>query len=153
MAIHFLNEDVNLKIKEKSNLKRWIEKVIRLENKMPGLIQFVFCSDESLLIKNQTFLSHNTLTDIITFDYSTDRIISGEIYISLDRVKENALKFNCKEEEELRRVIIHGVLHLCGYEDKSEKQKKQMRNKENNSLILFDTIFNNKSVSSSRKKL
>ena len=152
MAIYFLNEDVPLKLKDKSNLKRWIESVIDLEKKKPGLIQFIFCSDKSLLIKNKTFLSHNSLTDIITFDYSTEKSISGEIYISLDRVKENALKFNCKEEEELRRVIIHGVLHLCGYKDKSEKQKIQMRSKENNSLILFDSAFNNL-VSSSRKKL
>ena len=137
MQITFSSEEINYKIKNSRLHKEWIQKVIKKEKCQAGKIQFVFCSDESLLEKNITFLAHQTLTDIITFDYSELGVLNGEIYISVDRVKENAIKFKIKEEEELRRVIIHGVLHLCGYKDKKTLEKRQMREKENDSLLMY----------------
>lgn len=97
-------------------------------------------SDESLLEINREYLKHNTYTDIITFNYNEGKNIAGDIFISVDRVKENAQKFEVKFEEELHRVMIHGVLHLCGYKDKSKTDSGLMRKKENNALLLFKKL-------------
>ena len=116
------------KIKEN---KKWIEGIVLSENKSLGNIVFVFCNDQFLLEKNIKYLNHNTLTDVISFDYSTKNKIHGDILISVERVKENARLYNQKFSTELNRVMAHGLLHLLGYKDKSEKDAKIMRSKEN----------------------
>lgn len=132
--IHFFSEGINYAIPFKNELKKWINNTIKSEGKKCGTINFIFCTDSYLFEINKTYLNHHTLTDIITFPIenlplSTTREtgISGEIYISLDRVFENATIFNTSSGEELCRVMIHGILHLCGYSDKTTKQKAQMR--------------------------
>lgn len=114
----------------------WIAEVIAKENLVLGELSYVFCSDDFLYDMNVAYLNHDTLTDIITFDYRVGDVISGEIYISTDRVKDNAKEFSVTFEEELHRVIIHGILHICGYKDLSEAEEKQMRSKEDWALNL-----------------
>ena len=109
----------------------WLKKVIATENKKLGEIVFVFCRDAYLLEKNIEFLKHDTLTDIITFDYCTDKKISGDIFISIDRIEENSKIFNVTFLNELDRVMVHGLLHLLGYKDKTKKDATQMKEKEN----------------------
>tara|TARA_B100001758_G_C18287950_1_gene545349 strand:- start:42 stop:446 length:405 start_codon:yes stop_codon:yes gene_type:complete len=113
------------------NNKGWLKKVISNEGKKIGEIVFVFCSDDFLLEKNIQFLNHETLTDVITFDYCDGDIISGDILISVDRVEENSKIFNVKFFNELDRVMLHGLLHLLGYGDKNKRDSKIMRAKEN----------------------
>jgi len=111
--------------------KKWIEGIVLSENKSLGNIVFVFCNDQFLLEKNIKYLNHNALTDVISFDYSTKNKIHGDILISVERVKENARLYNQKFSTELNRVMVHGLLHLLGYKDKSEEDAKIMRSKEN----------------------
>jgi len=108
-------------------LKHWIQEVIRLNNHQTGHLSFVFCTDEYLLEVNKKFLNHDYYTDIITFDYNESIILSGDFIISIDRVKDNSLTHQCAFHKELYRVIIHGVLHLLGFSDKTETQQKKMR--------------------------
>lgn len=124
------------KISTKRTLKSWIKLVAKKEGAVVKDLNFIFCNDEFLLKKNKAYLQHNSLTDIITFDYSDKNNISGDIFISIDRVKANTLSFSESFENELQRVIIHGVLHLLGYKDKSKKEKKIMREKEDFYLSL-----------------
>ena len=131
MPITFQVEKIKFNLKKKITIKLWIAKVLRLEKKQVGQINFLFTNDEEILKKNIQFLEHNTYTDIITFNYCKDKIINGDIIISIDRVKENAEKFKSDFEEELKRVLIHGVLHLCGYKDKKTADTELMRKKEN----------------------
>lgn len=119
------------------DLTNWISKVCINENYNLGDISLIFCSDEYLLDMNRTHLDHDYYTDIITFDYTDNQIASGDLFISIDRVLDNAADFNVSFEHELHRVIIHGVLHLCGYKDKSDDEEKLMRTKENNALSLI----------------
>lgn len=112
-------------------IAQWIKNSITEEKKKLGEINYIFCNDSYLLDKNISFLNHDTLTDIITFDYSENNVLSADIYISVERIKENALIFAVSFEEELKRVMIHGILHLVGYKDKAEKETVEMRNKEN----------------------
>jgi rRNA maturation RNase YbeY len=139
MAVHF-SATLKIKTPSKSVLKDWIKKLAVSEKREAGNLSFTFCSDEELWQKNKQFLQHDTLTDIITFDYSEDGTISGEIYISGERVKENAEKLKIPFQEELVRVMAHGVLHLCGYKDKSPIQQKQMRAAENRAIRLFESL-------------
>ena len=132
--IHFFYENTEEKIQE--NLKIWIEKIIITEKKKPGEINYIFCDDEYLLKINQDFLDHDYYTDIITFDQVRGKTISGEIFVSLQRIKDNASLISKNYEEEKKRVIAHGVLHLCGYKDKTEEQQKIMRAKEDFYLSL-----------------
>jgi probable rRNA maturation factor len=113
------------------NLSTWLNHITMEEEKKTGDITYVFCDDNFLLKKNQKFLNHETLTDIITFDYSDNKIISGDILISIDRVKDNAKIFKVSFFNELKRVMAHGLLHLIGYNDKTEKEITLMRDKEN----------------------
>lgn len=115
----------------------WIQRVIESEGKKLEEISYIFCDDDYLLDINMKYLDHDTYTDIISFDYSVGNILQGDIYISTERVEENSREFNVSFEEELRRVIIHGVLHLCGYKDKSEEESSLMRLKEEEKLKLF----------------
>jgi len=123
-------------ISTKRTLKSWITLVTKKEGRAVKDLNFIFCDDDFLLEKNKTYLKHAYLTDIITFDYSDKKNISGDIFISIERVKENALLFGKSFENELKRVIIHGVLHLLGYKDKSKKEKKIMQEKEDFYLSL-----------------
>jgi probable rRNA maturation factor len=108
-------------------LKNWIQEVIRLNKHQTGHLSFVFCTDDYLLEVNKKFLNHDYYTDIITFDYSESNTVSGDLIISIDRVKENALTHQCSFNLELNRVIIHGVLHLLGFSDKTDDQISKMR--------------------------
>ena len=130
--ISYNNIDNGFRIKDKLKLKKWILKSIEEEKKGVNFISFNFCSDEYILELNNSSLKHNYYTDIITFELNQkNEKIEGDIYISIDRVKENAKVLNESIINELHRVIIHGVLHLCGYKDKSSKESKMMRDKEN----------------------
>lgn len=135
MAVTFSNDNITFNLKRKAELKAWIKSVIEKEKFNLGDLNYIFTSDESLLKINIQFLKHNTYTDIITFNYNEGKKVSGDIFISVDRVKENAEKFEVSFEEELHRVIIHGVLHLCGYKDKSKPESELMRKKENSALL------------------
>lgn len=137
MAISFSNDNITFNLKRKSELKTWIKSIIEKEKHVLGNLNYTFVSDESLLKINIEYLKHNTYTDIITFNYNEGKKVSGDIFISVDRVKENAQKFDVSFEEELHRVIIHGVLHLCGYKDKTKTDSDLMRSKENASLRLL----------------
>ena len=137
MAILFQNQNTEFKLFHKQSIKLWIKRVIESEKKKLGHLNFVFTNDETILKTNIQFLNHNTYTDIITFDYCEDNLISGDIIISTERVQENAKKFNADFDTELKRVVIHGVLHLCGYKDKTAKDSEVMRKKENQALSLF----------------
>ena len=127
--IEFQNIECDLKIKKKE-FSFWLNEIIIEENKILGDIVYVFCDDDYLLAKNIKYLNHNTLTDVITFDYSKDKLISGDILISLDRVHENANTFKVHFLNELQRVMAHGLLHLLGYNDKTELEEKEIREKE-----------------------
>jgi probable rRNA maturation factor len=130
--ILYNNIDINFKLKNQKKIKEWILKSLEEEKKGVNFISFNFCSDEYILELNNSSLKHNYYTDIITFELNQkNEKIEGDIYISIDRVKENAKVLNESIINELHRVIIHGVLHLCGYKDKSSKESKMMRNKEN----------------------
>ncbi len=132
--IHFFYENTSEIIEE--NIKPWIEKIIITEEKRLGVINYIFCDDEYLLKINQDFLQHDYYTDIITFDSVRGKTISGEIFVSLQRIKDNASLISKNYEEETRRVIAHGILHLCGYKDKTEEEQKTMRAKEDFYLSL-----------------
>ena len=130
-------EDVSPFELEESFLFNWYSKVCLQEDKELGDLTIIFCSDTYLLDLNRQHLDHDYFTDIITFDYSDFPVVSGDLFISVDRVKENAFDFKVSFEHELHRVIIHGFLHLCGYLDKSEEDELIMRSKENQALSLI----------------
>jgi len=134
MAISFTSQYKTFKLAKSAAVKKWIEAIIKKEKRKVGKINYVFVSDEELLKMNKQFLNHHTYTDIITFDYCENKIINGDIFISIDRVSENAFKFKTEFSNELHRVLIHGVLHLCGYKDKAKKDAILMRKMEENSL-------------------
>lgn len=115
----------------------WLSSVIVSENKKEGEINYIFCDDEYLHKINVEYLQHDTLTDIISFDYSVGNELNGDIFVSVERVEDNAKDFNVSLEEELRRVLVHGILHYCGYKDKSEKDEVLMRQKEEEKMKLF----------------
>lgn len=137
MPIRFFSEDTDFELAHPRKTSAWINQTTRKEKSEVKEINYIFCSDSFLLGLNQDYLEHDTLTDIITFDYSiSKKALEGEIYISIDRVSENAFKFKRDFEEELHRVIIHGVLHLAGYKDKKPSDKAIMRKKEDTYLSL-----------------
>lgn len=125
-----LNNEIEFELENQDNVLKWISSSISDEGFKEGEINYVFCSDDYLLELNIKHLNHNTLTDIISFDYTMGKLISGDIFISIDRVIENAKSFNVSFEDELHRVIIHGILHYCGYKDKSKEDIFEMRSKE-----------------------
>lgn len=138
-SIHFFNEDIKYTLRGKSNIRKWIIATATEENFNAGEICIIFCSDQYLAKINRKYLKHRTLTDIITFPImEVDTVISGDIFISVPRVRENAIKFGVRMEDELHRVIIHGVLHLLGYRDASKPEKAGMRLKENYYLERLD---------------
>ncbi|HLW15066.1 MAG TPA: rRNA maturation RNase YbeY [Flavobacteriaceae bacterium] len=123
-------------LSNEKEISLWIQEVITKEHLELGELSYVFCSDDFLHEMNLEYLEHDTLTDIITFDYREGQVISGEIYISTDRVAENAKEFSVSFEEELHRVMIHGILHISGYDDLSDTEEEQMRAKEDWALAL-----------------
>lgn len=129
-TIYFINNDISFNLKNKRKLREWISSATLKENKQIGNITFIFCDDEYLTDINIKYLNSNNLTDIITFNYNEDRIISGDIMMSIERIKENAKHYKKYFQDELLRVMIHGILHLCGYKDKTEKEEAIMREKE-----------------------
>jgi len=140
MAIHFFNEDIEAPKIDKTQIKRWVKRVVSEHSKILGEINYIFTSDSSILKINQDYLQHDYYTDVITFDYSEERKIAGDIFISLETVKSNAEKFEQDFDIELHRVIIHGILHLIGFEDKTPQNQKIMRLQENNALTLLKNI-------------
>jgi probable rRNA maturation factor len=137
--INFFNEDVDFVLKDKLKIKRWIKQVVETEQNKLGDINIIFCSDDHLLEVNKQYLNHDYYTDIITFNYNTEKI-NGDLFISLDRVNDNANTNNVPRGTELLRVIIHGVLHLLGYNDKTKKEETIIRAKEDAFLELLATL-------------
>lgn len=135
--LKFFSEEIDFKLQNENTLTQWILSVIIQEKKSLGEINVIFCQDDYLLKMNVKFLNHNTLTDVISFNYVVENKISGDIFISIDRVKENASKFNSPFTKELHRVIIHGILHLLEYDDKTPKQSQEIRAKEDFYLALL----------------
>jgi len=125
------NYENNFKLTNEAKISEWISSVIILEECKEDEVNYVFCNDEYLHKLNVEFLNHDTLTDIISFDYSVGKNIQGDVFISTERVADNAKDFKVDFETELHRVIVHGILHYCGYKDKTEAEAKQMRDKEN----------------------
>ena len=140
-SISFHNESVNNKTPSKRLLKAWIKEFVSNHGKKVGELAFIFCSDEKILEVNQNFLQHDYYTDIITFDYCEGEIVSGDIFISVERVTENATSHNVEYNAELLRILAHGVLHLIGFQDKSAKKKKEMTENEDLCISLFLTKF------------
>ena len=138
--IQFIAEEVILPEIPKQKIINWVKETASLYNKKTGDIAYIFCNDKRILEINNQYLQHDYYTDIITFDYSDEKQISGDIFISIDTVKSNSEKFNVLFQKELLRVLIHGILHLCGQEDKTPEEKKIMREKENLALACFDQI-------------
>jgi probable rRNA maturation factor len=136
-AINFFNQDLPFKLPKPRKTAQWLKSVIRQEKQQLVSLNYIFCSDQYLLDFNQKYLMHETLTDIITFDNSDEQsCIEGDIFISIERVKANALALKIEFEDELHRVMVHGVLHLSGHSDKSKLQKLDMRKKEDAYLSL-----------------
>lgn len=135
--ILFHEEDISFTLPDEQHFTLWIQSVIASQSCHLKQLNYIFCSDAALLKVNLEYLDHDTYTDIITFPYASTPDIEGDIFISVDRVRENAAKFEQPFERELKRVMIHGVLHLCGYGDKSEEEKSIMRAKEDEAIALF----------------
>ena len=129
--VYFFFERRDFNLNNRSGLKKFIESLFKKEGRKLSAINYIFCSDKRLLEINQQFLSHDYYTDIITFDLSESNAVQAEIYISIDRVRDNSKNLGISFKSELHRVIFHGALHLCGYGDKTKKQEEEMRAKEN----------------------
>ncbi len=131
------NYETDFELENEAQYKDWISRIIESEGFDEGEINYIFCDDEYLHKINVEYLDHDTLTDIISFDYTVGNLIQGDIFVSVERVKDNANDFNVSFEEELKRVLSHGVLHYCGYKDKSPKDEALMRSKEEEKMQMF----------------
>ncbi|MEJ6981192.1 rRNA maturation RNase YbeY [Pedobacter sp. P351] len=137
LPIYFFSEDISFTLKDKTLIRNWIKNTITSEGKKLKELNIIFCSDNYLLEINKQYLNHNTFTDIVTFDNSeSSGSISGDVFISIERIRENASKFKVPERDELHRVLIHGTLHLLGYKDKTKVHKTLMTKKEDQYLEL-----------------
>ena len=132
------NYEFDFNLADEGQISQWIALVIKSEGFKEGDINYIFCDDDYLYKLNVEFLNHDALTDIISFDYKVGKELHGDIFISVDRVNENAEEFNVKFEDELSRVMVHGILHFCNYRDKTKEDKKLMREKENFYLGQFN---------------
>lgn len=138
-SIQFFSEDIDFVPKHKTQLRQWIKDSAKKEGFRIGELNFIYCTDSYLLQLNQEYLNHDTYTDIITFDHSEEEgRLFGDVFISIERIRDNALQFQVREQDELHRVMIHGVLHLCGYGDEAGEEKKKMTEKEDHYLALRD---------------
>ena len=131
------NYETDFELHNEPDFSKWLSAVILSENKKEGEINYIFCDDDYLLEINQQYLDHDTLTDIISFDYSVGNEINGDIFVSVERVKENASDYNVTFQEEIQRVLVHGILHYCGYKDKNESDELIMRSKEEEKMKMF----------------
>lgn len=131
------NYETDFSLDNEEAIASWLSNVISSENKKEGEISYIFCDDEYLHKINVEYLNHDTLTDVISFDYTMGNQISGDCFISIERVKDNAVDFNVPFEEEIKRVLVHGMLHYCGYKDKTESEEALMRAKEDEKIALF----------------
>ena len=141
MSVRFSVQSVDFELSQPQNVKLWLTEVIKCRGNQVGNINYLFCDDEYLIGVNRQYLNHDTYTDIITFDYVAGGLISGDIMISVERVVENAKVFDVSFEHELRRAIVHGVLHLLGQGDKTEAEAAEMRCKEEDALQLWEQMF------------
>ena len=142
MSIHFFQEEVAFTLPCPELFSRWLARVVQGENRTIDDINYIFCSDDYLLKINQTHLQHDTFTDVITFDYGEPAApLLADIYISIPRIRENAPKFKATFWQELARVMVHGLLHLLGYRDRSSADQKKMRAKEDDALLLSEIRF------------
>jgi rRNA maturation RNase YbeY len=135
--ISFHSEAIRFELKQKINHRKWIRAWLDAHHMYPVALAFIFTSNEQLRLMNQEFLNHNYFTDVITFDYSKGKAISGDVFISIEQVRLNAKSFEVSLDEEQRRVMIHGVLHLMGYGDATEEERRIMHKKENEALHLW----------------
>lgn len=140
MAVSFISE-TSFNLKNKLKIKAWIKALIENKGFKQGDISYIFCSDERILEVNKQFLNHDFYTDIITFDYVENEKLNGDIFISIDRVEDNSKEFKTSFEDELLRVLSHGVLHLMGYKDHNPKDEKIMREQENEAIALYKEMF------------
>lgn len=140
MAIYFSSENTNFDLIAKLKVKKWISNTIKSQGKKVGDISYIFCDDDYLIDINREYLNHDTYTDIITFDYVEGEIVSGDIFISVERVEENAKLFATTFDQELHRVIIHGIHHLLGQHDKTDADAAVMRSKEDVSLAEWNSM-------------
>ncbi|RTY70387.1 rRNA maturation RNase YbeY [Flavobacterium sp. LS1P28] len=131
------NYETDFNLDNEEAVVAWLENVITSENKKEGEINYIFCDDDFLHKINVEYLNHDTLTDIISFDYSMGNELHGDIFVSVERVKDNAADFNVSFEQELKRVLVHGILHYCGYKDKGESEELLMRSKEDEKIAMF----------------
>ena len=139
--IYFYSEDIRYPTRNKTKIKTWLQQVAKAEKKKIRHLNIIYCSDLYLLQLNKTYLNHHTLTDVITFEYTEEQNnLEGDIFISIERVKYNADELNISTSLELCRVMVHGLLHLMGYEDKTPSQKDKMRKKEDSYLIKLNTL-------------
>lgn len=136
--IHFFSHDIPTSLKNRANLKRFIESIFKKERQSLDSINYIFCSDRAILEINKKYLNHDFYTDVITFDLSTDsKAMSAEVYISIERIRDNAKQLGLSIKSELHRVLFHAALHLCGYNDKKKKDKEVMRKRENDLLAKY----------------
>ena len=138
MKINIFYHEVKYRLKNASKIKELIIKVIRNEKKIPGDLNFIIISDDNIREINKEFLKRNTFTDVISFDYGTDNTVNGEVYISMDTVKFNANNYKVSLKSELLRVMIHGTLHLCGYQDKTDEEKREMHKQEEKWMAVLE---------------
>lgn len=138
MSISYHTVQVAFPPIKRRETSQWVKTVADRHGKRVGEIAYIFCNDEEILRVNREYLDHDYYTDIISFDYTEENRISGDLFISLDTVRTNAEKYHTSYDEELKRVIIHGVLHLCGFKDKTDEDEKLMREKENEALLLME---------------
>lgn len=131
------NYETDFELDNETAISDWLSQVIVSENKKEGEINYIFCDDDYLHKINMEYLNHDTLTDIISFDYAVGNELHGDIFVSIERVRDNAKDFDVSFEEELKRVLVHGILHYCGYKDKSEDDGALMRQKEEEKIALF----------------
>lgn len=141
MSIRFAVQNIDFELPEPQKVRLWVAEVVQRRGKHVGNLSYLFCDDEHILEVNRQFLDHDTYTDIITFDYVAADLISGDILISVDRVGENARTYGVPFEQELHRVVIHGVLHLLGQGDKSPDESAEMRRQEAEALALWEQMF------------
>lgn len=131
------NYESDFELENEEAIASWLSAVIESENKTEGEINYIFCDDEYLHKINMEYLNHDTLTDIISFDYTLGNLISGDVFVSVERVLDNSKDFNVTFTEELKRVLVHGLLHYCGYKDKSKEDEALMRSKEDEKIAMF----------------
>lgn len=135
--IHFFTEEIDFDREDSNYLKKWLLDIVVRYNYSTKYINYIFCNDEYLLEINERFLKHDYYTDIITFQYSEKKEISADIYISIDRVQQNSIDLNCDFEIEFLRILVHGILHIVGFEDKTEEEVKEMRKEEDKLIELY----------------